>query len=432
MDARLKSVKPVSYWLDTAPAGADYATIPLPDKVDVAIVGGGLTGLSAAIHCRRKGASVAVLERDTMGFGASGRNGGMATTGLSIGFLSAIKRYGFDAATAMWFVFNDAIDLIEKLVTEEKIDCDFARAGKLNLAFKPSHYENYARLHDVLEKRLKLDTLLVPKSQIHSEVGSDYYWGGLADPRGAGLHVGKFTRGLARVADGLGAQLREHANVQSIKPLRGGGFELVTSRGIVQATNVAVCTDGYTGSATPWLKRRIVPVGSFIIGTEPLAQKLVDELMPTRRMASDSKELIYYFRISPDNRMLFGGRARFALSGPESDLKSCGILLKGMHNVFPQLDRTRIDYAWGGEVGITMDRMPHAGQRDGVFYALGYNGHGVQMATYMGKQLAEMVDGHPEANPWRDLHFQFVPGHFGPPWFLPFATAYYRLKDRMA
>lgn len=432
MDARLKAVKLVSYWLDTAPAGPDHTGTPLPDEVDVAIVGGGLTGLSAAIHCRRKGASVAVLERDTMAFGASGRNGGMATTGLSIGFLSAIKRYGFDAAAAMWFSFDAAIDLIEKLVTEEKIDCDFERAGKLNLACKPSHYENYARLHEVLEKRLKLDTVLVPKSEIHTEIGSDYYWGGLVDPRGAGLHVGKFTRGLARVADGLGAHLRENANVQSIKPINSGGFQVHTSRGIVKATNVAVCTDGYTGSATPWLRRRIVPVGSFIIGSEPLEQKLVDELMPTRRVASDSKELIYYFRISPDNRMLFGGRARFALSGPESDIKSGGVLLKAMHDVFPQLDKSRIDYAWGGEVGITMDRMPHAGQRDGVFYALGYNGHGVQMATYMGKQLAEMIDGHPEANPWRDLRFRFVPGHFGPPWFLPFATAYYKLKDRIA
>ena len=431
MDPRLSSVKPVSYWLDTAPEGPDYSAVPLPDKVDVAIVGGGITGLSAAIHTRRKGASVAVLERDTMGFGASGRNGGMATTGLTTGFLGAIKRYGFDAAAKWWFDFNDAIDLIEKLVTDEKIDCDFSRAGKLNLAYKPKHYESYAQLHDVLEKQLELDTMLIPREKQRTEVGTDYYYGGLVDPRGASLHVGKFTRGLARVADGLGAQLRENANVTKIRKYEAGGFEVATSRGTVRATNVAVCTDGYTGSATPWLRRRIIPVGSFIIGTEPLPQVLVDDVMPTRRMASDSKELIYYFRISPDNRMLFGGRARFALSGPESDLKSCGILLKGMHDIFPQLDNARIDYAWGGEVGITMDRMPHAGQRDGIFYSIGYNGHGVQMATYMGKQLAEMVDGHPEANPWRDLKFQFVPGHFGPPWFLPFGTAYYRLKDRL-
>jgi glycine/D-amino acid oxidase-like deaminating enzyme len=430
MDPRLSNVKPISYWLDTAPKGPDYTAVPLPDKVDVVVVGGGLTGLSAAIHIRRKGASVAVLERATMAFGASGRNGGMATTGLTTGFLGAVKKFGLERAKKWWFDFNDAITLIETLVNEEKIDCDFSRPGKLNLAYKPKHYESYARLHDVLEKELGLDTLLIPKEKIHSEIGSDYYHGGIADPRGAGLHVGKFTLGLARVADGLGAQLRENANVKSIKKQADGTFAVTTNRGVVIAKNVAVCTDGYTGGATRWLQRRIIPVGSFIIGTEPLPQALCDELLPTRRMASDSKEIIFYFRISPDNRMLFGGRARFALSGPESDLKSCGMLLKGMHEVFPQLDKTRIDYAWGGEVGLTWDRLPHAGQRNGVWYSIGYNGHGVQMATYMGKVLAEMLDGHPEANPWRDLNFQFVPGHFGPPWFLPLGTAYYNIKDR--
>jgi len=154
-------------------------------------------------------------------------------------------------------------------------------------------------------------------------------------------------------------------------------------------------------------------------------------LLPKRQMASDSKNLLHYFRATPDNRLLFGGRARFAMSNPDFDHKSTGILEQDMTSVYPQLRGVRIDYSWGGSVGMTLDRMPHAGDQDGVFFALGYNGHGVQMATYMGKQIAEMMDGHADANPWRGLAFRPIPMHFGPPWFLPLAGTYYRIKDRI-
>ncbi|HEV8053413.1 MAG TPA: FAD-binding oxidoreductase [Candidatus Limnocylindrales bacterium] len=421
-----------SYWLDTAPAGPDFTNVPLPERADVVVVGGGLTGLSAAVHLRKKGASVVVLEAEKLGWGASGRNGGMATTGLTIGFRSAIDRYGEEAASRMYLAYDAAIDTVERLVREESIDCDFARTGKLNLAAKPAHYERYARTHEALKRVLGHETTLVPKERMRTEVGTDYYHGGLVDPRGAGLHVGKFVRGMAGVADRLGAELREDARVTGIKKRDGRGHEVRTKRGTVAADKVVIATDGYTDGAVPDYRRRIVPVGSFIVATEPLERSLVDELMPTRRMASDSKNLLYYFRITPDDRLLFGGRARFTLSNPESDLKSALILRKGMKEVFPQLAEKRIDYAWGGQVGITLDRMPHAGERDGVFYSIGYNGHGVQMATHMGRQVAEMMDGHAEANPWRGLKFRPIPGHFGPPWFLPFADAYYRMKDAVS
>lgn len=425
-------MKSVSYWLDTAPAGPDYTTMALPDSVDVAVVGGGLTGLSAAVHLRRKGASVAVLEAERMGWGASGRNGGMCTTGLSISLLSAIDRYGFDEACRMYLAFDAAIDTVEQLIRDESIDCNFARTGKLNLAVKPAHYEAYARTSEVLNERLGRDTILVPRDRIRTEIGSDFYHGALVDPRAAGLHVGKFVRGLAGVASRMGATLHEAARVTSIHPEAGGAHTVRTVRGDVRAKQVLVATDGYTDGAVPHYRRRIVPVGSFIVATEPLDRPLVDELMPTRRMASDSKNLLYYFRITPDDRMLFGGRAQFTLSNPDSDRGSARILEQGMHKVFPKLAGRRLDYAWGGQVGMTLDRMPHAGQHAGVHYSLGYNGHGVQMATYMGRQMAEVMDGHPEANPWRSLRFRAVPFHFGPPWFLPLADAYYRWRDAVS
>lgn len=424
-------MKQVSYWLDTAPVGPDYTGTALPDVVDVAIVGGGLTGLSAALHLRRKGANVAVLEAERLGWGASGRNGGMATTGLTISLLKAIDRYGIETAERMYDDFDRAIETVEGLVREHDIDCSFVRAGKLSLAVKPSHYELLAKTYDILTNRFGREALLVPKAQIRSEIGSDYYAGALVDPLAAGLHVGRFVRGLATAAGGAGASLHEAARVRSITGPDGAKV-VQTSRGDVRAKQVLVATDGYTDGAVGRYRRRVVPVGSFIVATEPLDRALIDDLMPTRRMASDSKNLVFYFRITPDDRMLFGGRARFALSNPTSDLRSAKILQQGMLEVFPQLAGARIDYAWGGLVGMTLDRMPHAGEHDGIFYSMGYNGHGVQMATYMGRQMAEMMDGDPEANPFRGLRFRAVPGHFGPPWFLPFADVYYRFRDAIS
>ncbi len=417
------------YWLDTSSPGPDRSTTEVGGRVDVAVVGAGLTGLSAALHLARKGASVAVLERDTVAFGASGRNGGMATTGLSIGFREAIARYGFPSASAMFLTYNDAIDSVEKLVGEEGIDCDFARTGKMTLAAKPGHYDGLRRTHDVLADRLGYETQMVPGNEMRSEIGSDHYHGAMVDPKGAGLHVGKFTRGLAESAARVGAQIHEKARVDKVVRLGGTQHEVVTSRGSVTADQVLVATSGYTARPFRWMQLRIAPVGSFIIVTEPLGKEVCDQLLPNRRMASDSKNLLYYFRITPDHRLLFGGRARFAMSSPQSDEKSGRILQEAMVSVFPQLAKTRVDYCWGGLVDMSLDRMVHAGEHDGLFYSLGYSGHGVQMATYMGKQMASYLDGAEDANPWRDLTFKRIPGHVGPPWFLPFAGAYYRFLD---
>ena len=417
------------YWLDTSPKGPDRSTTVVGGKVDVAVVGAGLTGLSAALHLARKGATVAVFERETVAFGASGRNGGMATTGLSIGFRDAVARYGFPTASTLFLSYNDAIDTVEKLVGEEGIDCDFARTGKLNLAAKPGHYDGLRKTHEVLAERLDYDTQMVPKSEMRSEIGSDYYHGAMVDPKGAGLHVGKFSRGLAESAARLGVQIHEKAPVNEVVRRRGTQHTVVTPRGSVNADQVLVATSGYTGRPFRWLQLRIAPVGSFIIVTEPLGKEICDQLLPNRRMASDSKNLLYYFRITPDHRLLFGGRARFAMSNPQSDEKSGRILQRAMVSVFPQLAEARVDYCWGGLVDMTMDRMVHAGEHDGLFYSLGYSGHGVQMATYMGKQMAEYMNGVQDANPWRDLAFKRIPGHVGPPWFLPFAGAYYKFQD---
>ena len=424
-------MKLIPYWLDTAEPSGDYRRTPVPDEVDVAIIGAGFTGLSAALEFAKHGASVAVVDRHTVGWGASGRSGGMATTGLAISFNTAVKRYGGTRAVEMFRAYNDAIDTIEKLVQNNGIDCDFQRFGKLSLAFHPSHYEGMLKSQEQLAALAEYEVFTIPKSDIHSEIGSDFYHGAMLDPLGAGLHVGKFVHGLAGAAVAADAVICENAAVTELAKVSGTVHDVHTTRGIVRAKQVLVATSGYTGAVTPWLQRRVIPVGSFIIVTEPLPDDVVDRILPNRRQASDSKMLTYYFRITPDNRLLFGGRARFALSSPDSDVKSGNILRKEMIELFPYLSNTKVDYTWGGLVDLSMDQMVHAGVHDGVFYSLCYSGHGVQMAAHMGKNMVRYMGGDKTANVWEDLKNPPVPGHFGPPWFLPIIGGAAKIIDRI-
>ncbi len=424
-------MKLIPYWQDTAVPSGDYRRTPVPEQVDVAIIGAGFTGLSAAVEFAKQGASVVVLERHTVGWGASGRNGGMATTGLAISFNTAVKRYGGARAVEMFREYNDAIDTIEKLVSNYGIDCDFQRFGKLSLAFHPSHYEGMLKSQEQLAALAGYEVITIPKSEIHSEIGSDFYHGAMLDPLGAGLHVGKFVHGLAAAAAAAGVAICENAAVTELHKVSGTGHDVHTTRGVVRAKQVLVATSGYTGAVTPWLQRRVIPVGSFIIVTEPLSDEVVNHILPNRRMASDSKMLTYYFRITPDNRLLFGGRARFALSSPDSDVKSGQVLRKAMIELFPYLSNVDVDYTWGGLVDLSMDQMVHAGVHDGVFYSLCYSGHGVQMAAHMGKNMVRYMGGDKTANVWEGLKNPPVPGHFGPPWFLPIIGGAAKIIDRI-
>ncbi len=424
-------MKLTPYWLDTATPSGDYRQNPVPERADIAIVGAGFTGLSAALEAAKNGASVVVLDQHTVGWGASGRNGGMATTGLAIGLGKAIKRYGQDKAIEMFAEYNRAIDTIEDLVKENSIDCDFERSGKLSLAMNAKQVDGMRKTQQVLADAADYAVRVVGKADLHTEIGSDFYAGAMVDPLGAGMHVGKFAHGLAEAGTRAGVTICEDAQVTNLADRAGGGHTIHTSRGTTQVDKVLIATSGYTGALTPWLRRRTIPVGSFIVVTEPLPQETVDRILPNRRMAADSKMLTYYFRITPDNRLLFGGRARFALSSPDSDLKSAEILKAAMSAVFPYLASTRIDYTWGGLVDLSMDRMVHAGQHNGIHYSLGYSGHGVQMAAYMGKQMALSMLGKPSSNAWEQLPYRAVPGHFGPPWFLPFIGGGAKIIDRI-
>lgn len=422
-------MKLASYWLDTAPPFTERVPGGLEGRADVAVIGGGFTGLSAALELAKKGANVVLLEANKIGGGASGRNGGQCNNGLAVDFRSTAERLGLPRAKALYRAYDAAVDTVERLVKEEAIDCDFARTGKIKLAAKPEHFDKLARAHEILSREVDPDTALVPASQIRSEIGSDRYHGGLVFGKSASMHMGRFVGGLASAAARHGVRIHQNTPVTKLNRLRGYEHEVVTDRGVIRASQVLLATGTSTSGPFFHYRRRIVPIGSFIIVTEPLSLQDVNRLMPTRRMATDSKNVGSYFRITPDNRLLFGGRARFAMSNPLSDKKSGKILERTMHAVFPDLRGVRIDYCWGGLVDMTADRLPRAGEHKGIFYSMGYSGHGTQMATHMGVVMAEVMNGNPAANIWRDFDWPAIPGHFGPPWFLPFVGAYYRLQD---
>jgi glycine/D-amino acid oxidase-like deaminating enzyme len=426
-------MKQVPYWLDTAPRFPDRSGNPLPDQADVLVIGGGITGLSTALHCARRGATVVLVEKDRIGSGASGRNGSMCTQGLTIGVGQARQRYGQERARELYDAFRTAVDVVEQLTETEKIDCDFVRSGRLGVAFKPEHHEAQKAAHADLARNFGHETVLISKSELRSELGSDYYHGALLDPLSAGLHVGKYVHGLAEAAERSGVEIHERNAATGVQRLPTGGFDVETLHGTVRAKQVMVATDAYTDKSFPWLRKRLICVGSFIIVTEPLGDDVAREIIPKARLVVDTKNIGHYLRLTPDNRLAFGGRARFAPSDPESDRKSGTVLKREMTEIFPQLADVGIDYVWGGSVGFSYDRIPHAGEADGLYYSMGYCGHGVQMATYMGQRMAEVMDGHPEANPLRGLGFPKVPVPFynGTAWFLPFAGAYYRAKDRL-
>jgi glycine/D-amino acid oxidase-like deaminating enzyme len=418
-----------NYWLDTVTMPSGTAG-DLAERADVVIVGAGFTGLSAARTLAARGAKIAVLESHTIGWGASSRNGGMVLTGLKLGVETLAARYGMEATKRMYAASLASIDLVEQIVRDEKIDCNFSRCGHLEVACKRSHFDAYARSVEIIARVFNHQLQIIPKNQLPSEIGSDIYYGGIVDTVSAGLNPAKYVSGLGQSALHAGARIYENTRVENIKPNRSG-FQIATSRGPIFADNVFIGTSGYTSSATPALRKKIIPIGSFIIATERLPETLALELSPRNRMIYDSKHYLHYYRLTPDNRMLFGGRAAFFPETKDTIRRSAEILRKGMIEVYPQLRDTKIDYAWGGTLDFCFDTMPHAGKMDGIHYALGYAGHGVAMATYLGTKIAERISSGVSDNPYADIPFPGAPlGLYnGRPWFLPFAGAYYKVLD---
>ena len=423
-----------NYWLTTAAFPRTELARPLPEVVDVAVIGAGFTGLSAARTLAKRGARVAVLESETMGWGASSRNGGMVLSGMKLGVNRLISMYGRELTQRMYAASLASMDCVEQIVREEEIECNFHRCGHLEVACKQKHFDDYARQVEVIAREFGHTLRVVQKDELSAEIGSTIYYGGMVDEVSAGCNPARYVAGLAGAALKAGAEIFENAQVHRIeRESRDGeaGWKLTTSRDTVWAHDVFVGTSGYTGRATPALQKKLIPIGSFIITTEVLPEKLAHELSPRNRMIYDSKNYLYYYRLTPDRRMLFGGRAAFFPETSQTVRQSAHILRRGMIDVYPQLSDAKIDYGWGGTLDFAFDIMPHAGQMEGMYYAVGYAGHGVAMATYQGQKIAEMMAGDKPENPFVGIKFPGAPlGLYnGKPWFLPFAGAWYKFLD---
>jgi glycine/D-amino acid oxidase-like deaminating enzyme len=423
-----------NYWATTVDSPALATAQEPPDSVDVAVVGAGFCGLSAARMLAKRGVKVAVFEAETFGWGASSRNGGMVLTGMKLPAPTLIKRYGKEVVRKMYAASLETIDCVEQIVHEEKIDCNFSRCGHLEVACKQAHFDGYEETAALTRREFSHELRIIPKSELRAEIGSDIYFGGMVDETSAGLNPARYVAGLAHAAQCAGACLFDHVRVTSVEPETKNNprkFLVRTSRGTLTAREVILASGAYTTEATPALRRKIIPIGSYIIATEVLTAELARELSPRNRMIYDSKHFLYYYRLTPDNRMLFGGRAAFFPETENTVRQSAEILRRGMISVYTQLRDTKIEFVWGGTLDFTLDVMPHAGKIDGMYFAAGFAGHGVAAATWFGAKLAGLICGDPNDIPFDGIKFPAAPLGLrsGNTWALPLAGAWYRILD---
>ena len=427
-------IKEKNYWLETVSAPPVPSARDLPENADVVIVGGGFCGLAAARALAKRGVNAAVFEAETFGWGASSRNGGMVLTGLKLPVPTLIKRYGRETVRKMFAASLESIEYVEQIVREEHIECNFSRSGHLEAACKQAHFDGYEESAALIQREFGHERRIVSKKELRSEIGSDIYFGGMVDETSAGLNPARYVAGLARAAQRAGACLHDHTRVEKIDAESNNGtrrFRVRTSKGTITAREVLLCSGAYTTEATPTLRKKIIPIGSYIIATEVLPAALAQELSPRNRMIYDSKHFLYYYRLTPDSRMLFGGRAAFFPETENTVRRSAEILRRGMIGVYPQLRDTKVEYVWGGTLDFTLDVMPHAGKIDHMYFAAGFAGHGVAAATWFGAKLAGLVCGEPDTIPFDGIPFHAAPIGLrsGNTWALPLAGAWYRILD---
>ncbi len=422
-----ENYKNTPYWWERTPRPI-LKEIELPKETEVAVIGSGYTGLCTAIQTGRNGLDTVVLDAQDAGWGGSSRNGGQVSTSLKPSFQELSRKYGEELARELLQEGINALKWIGDFIQEEKIDCDFKRAGRFYGAHSQAQFKQLEKKIREQPEGLQMDVDLVSKSQQHTEIGSDFYHGGIVHPYHASLDPARFHQGLLERALSSGVRIKTKCAVKKIEK-KGGVFQLHTEAGTMTAREVVVATSGYTGAATPWHRRRVIPIGSYIIATESLDEGLVDELIPKDRVITDTRKLVVYYRASPDRkRILFGGRVSLNETDPEKSVKP---LHKQLTKIFPQLAEAKISHSWMGFVGYTFDHMPHTGNQDGVHYAMGYCGSGVSLSSYFGTKLGQRLSGLIQGNTvLTELQFQTRPFYSGNPWFLAPSILYYRLLDR--
>lgn len=423
----MQDCKLTPLWWDHVPRPA-LPEAALPATVDVLVIGAGYTGLHAALQTARGGRSTLVIDAQDAGWGCSTRNGGQVSTSIKPGYDELARRHGTQRAFDILREGQKSLAWIADFIGEEGIDCDFGQVGRFHAAHNAAQYEALATKVTQQPKGLEVRAHVVTRSEQRSELGSDAYWGGVVYEQHCSVHPARYHQGLLERALAAGVQMAPRCPASAIDK-QGQRFQVRTARGSVLARNVVVATNGYTGRLTPWLQRRVIPIGSYMIATDPLPDGMMDYLIPKNRIVSDTRKVVYYYRSSPDRqRILFGGR----VSHRETDPRVSGPKLHAdMVKLFPELASVRISHSWCGFVAYTFDELMHLGQHDGLHYAMGYCGAGVGTASYFGMRIGQQVLGLQEGRTaLDDLAFQTRPLYTGNPWFLAPSVAYYRWRDR--
>lgn len=358
-------------------------------ECDVAVIGGGFTGLSAALACAERGFSVILIEREHVGFGASGRNGGQLIPGLRWTASELEAEFGRERADALFdLCWRD--NRVKARIAKHGIDCDL-KAGHLEAAWTPKDFDAMRREADYLANRFDYRTDIVEKNEMARHIASPLYHGGIHDPHAGHFHPLNYALGLAQAAKAAGVRIWEGEAVRRIVEYSDGSSELVIERAIVGAHYVIDATDSWIGDVEPDLGRYTVPIMNYNIATEPLANS--DTLLPSDAAVADSRFVLNYFRLSADKRLIFGGGERYSQTPPRD---IAAFVRPFMAQVFPQIGNAKIDYGWGGAVAVTRNRLPHIGRRGNLFFAHGFSGHGALVTTLAGELIAEAMAGTTE------------------------------------
>lgn len=422
-----------AYWWDENPPWAPPQRT-LPNRCDVAIIGGGIAGLSTALELARNGAATSMLEADAFGFNASARNSGGVSLAIDTDKVARWHRWAgagnAPAAADLVRGAAEALAHIETFIAQNTIDCDYHRHGRLSCAPTPAYYDTLARRAERLNQLVDMGAYMVPRSEQRSEIGSDGFHGVMVVQRSGQLNPARYQRAIAERCLRAGVSLHAQTAVQKIERSGAAGFRLTTNAGVLQAAEVVVATNAHSARVSGAFARRIVPVASHVIVTEPLGDAIAAGLLPKRRTGADNRRLLAYFRRTPDGRrLLYGGRA----SPVEvSEVQTAAILYRKMVQQFPQLDGARLSHAWGCKVAFTFDGIPHMGVQDGLHYLLGCNGNGVAMMSYLGYQVARKILTRAQSTCVFDQPtFPKPPLYDGRPWFLPIVATAFRALDRI-